>query len=147
MKLKSKKAFAPLVYVLSVFGIAIMLLLFYMWMSDNVTKLDAKQAKITSNAPKYYEFYSTLINEKGATIADSDKDETEKILEEFVKGKITGETQVQCKEEEQMKCELTVIRESGEEFYWQVEISSMLPQTPIKLRKFTLEIHNVDAIL
>ncbi len=85
MKLKQNKkaATTELIFLFSLFGIVLILSVFYVWIQKNITEQAKTQAESIAADLERRIFFSTLINEHGTDIANKDEDEVETIIEKY----------------------------------------------------------------
>ncbi len=80
MKLNHKAAFWGFNYILAVFGIAFMLIIFYVSVQDDVKDSSKEQAEKLSSDVELHAFFSDLIHQYGIQIASGD---AEGIIERY----------------------------------------------------------------
>lgn len=85
MKLKQNKkgATTELIFLFSLFGIVLILSVFYVWIQKNITDQAKTQAESIAADVERRVYFSTLINEHGIDIANKDEDEVETIIEKY----------------------------------------------------------------
>ena len=85
MKLNQNKkaATTELIFLFSLFGIVLILSVFYVWIQKNITDQAKTQAESIAADLERRVYFSTLINEHGIDIANKDEDEVETIIEKY----------------------------------------------------------------
>ncbi len=111
MKLRNKKGIMRgITYIFSVFGIAFMLIIFYVWVQKDITGAAKEQAEIAASETELRIFFSELIKTHGDTIPISSDDE--QIIEQFARKQTTidkGDYDADCSTEGIDKaCTLTI---------------------------------------
>lgn|SRR5574341_260879 len=71
--------------ILSIFIIAILLIVFYIWVGNNITAADKNQAESIATSVELQNFFSELIDKHGIEIADKDASSVETIIEDYAK--------------------------------------------------------------
>jgi len=141
MNLKGKKGFNALLYILSVFGIAIMLLFFYIWVNSDMKKIEVKHAENVNLEIKTQEFFSKLVNTAGIS---ADESKTEYAIEQFAeKDTLIKKTasKASCdKTGNYMECTMTFNPSIGEKGLWNTTLGTYIPSPPGQAMKFTLNI-------
>jgi len=90
MKQNHKKAnLWGLNFIIAVFGIAFMLIIFYVWVQNNVSAMAEKEAEKLGATTELRVFFSELIKTHGIEIASKDKREVETIIENYGKGYVS----------------------------------------------------------
>ena len=114
MKLSQNKkaASTELIFLFSLFGIVLILSVFYVWVQKNITDQTKTQAESIAADVERRIFFSTLIHEHGLDLANKNEDDVETIIEDYAKKQAAiekGDYDASCSTEgNDRNCKLTI---------------------------------------
>lgn len=121
-------------FLFSIFGIAFMLIIFYVWVGKEVTEQSKTQAEIMLGQTELRIFYSDLVLTKGTDLANKNTNEVEKIITDYTNDYATidqGSASTSCTQNGIDKdCTLTINLHPALSTVWQASSFAILGATP-----------------